>query len=110
MTANATPGKWTLWSRGALLGTLTKDSSDQPSLFCRFQPTNAFDEVRPYFEAQARHIENEDYDELEHIQEQIEALGLELRRVPDGVLLDVSSLIIDGDSAEFIPIPAAHGP
>jgi hypothetical protein len=46
---------------------------------------------------------------LEQIQVQIEALGLELRHEADGALMDVCSLIIDGQEAEFIPIPISNG-
>lgn len=101
---------WSLWLRGNLLGTLTRNGADQPALLCHFEPTAAFDEVRIYFELQALHIDTEDLDGLELIQLRIEALGLELRSDFDGALMDITTLIIDGNSAEFIPIQSQDGP
>ncbi len=62
----------------AVLGHLHVTTLDFPWVYCTFAPTPDFDSLRPLFEAELRLSENEDWDALEKIDEDIAALRLEL--------------------------------
>ncbi len=62
----------------AVLGHLQVTMLDFPWVYCTFAPTPAFEALRPLFERELHLSENEDWDALEKIDEDIAALRLEL--------------------------------
>ncbi len=61
-----------------VLGHLHVTTLDFPWVYCTFAPTPEFDSLRPLFETELRLSENEDWEALEKIDEDIAALRLEL--------------------------------
>ena len=97
---------WLLVLGQTLLGVLTVTSVNQPFFLCSFQPTDEFDQYRLLFEERLRLAEsvdpdNEDWSAVEVIHEQIQGLGLSLKRMNDGAEIKEFLLHVRGDEAWF---------
>lgn len=80
-----------------LLGVLKLSGADFPWHYFKFEPTAAFDEVRPLFDRKET-----DWDNHERASQQIEALGLRLVDATDGEEVKNSSLLyIQGHEARL---------
>jgi hypothetical protein len=53
---------WHLMRGRALLATLTEENVDQPWIICRFEPTAAFEEVRPLLERLVALVDSPTFD------------------------------------------------
>jgi hypothetical protein len=86
-----------------LLGTLIPYASDFPWIFCTFEPTELFAEVKPLFDEEAK-IDPENEEAIaswDAAWGRIEALGLRL--VPEDGSEEVTEMLlhIDGTEASF---------
>jgi len=81
-----------------LLGVLKDSGQDFPWHYFKFEPTAAFDEVRPLFDRR----ETDYWDNQEEASQQIKALGLRLVDATDGTEIENSSLLfIKGHEARL---------
>ena len=71
----------------AVLGHLHVTTLDFPWGYCTFAPTPEFDSLRPLFETELHLSENEEWEALEKIDEDIAALGMELFDPTTGALI-----------------------
>ena len=90
-----------LLTRGAeLLGTLRPDGADFPWVYCTFEPTAAFEEVRELFDEFAA-ADAEDFGAQDECFARIEALGLRLESEEDSRGPGEFFIVIRGDKASI---------
>ena len=93
---------WELYGKSTFYGRLHLDHIDQPWFHCRFEPTEAFQEVQPLFEEEIRLLNSSGkIDEWERSYETIDQLQLELRSTAEHSVITDFLLHIEGDSAWF---------
>ncbi len=93
---------WELKIADALLGLLTFEYTDQPLVFCRFEPQTIFTNYEALFQEELRYLNADAMDDWEHAYTKITALGLTL--VPnDRTIGPITEFIlhIDGERAWF---------
>jgi hypothetical protein len=61
-----------------VLGTLRPNGGDFPWVFCKFEPAEAFEEVRALFDEFTRLADGEDFEAQDESFARIESLGLRL--------------------------------
>jgi hypothetical protein len=89
-----------------LLGVLHVSELDFPWLMCRFEPTPAFEEIRPLFEQELKLSNSEDWQEedsqaWEDIYQRIMDLGIRLDDVNGSETIGEFLLHVEGDHAWF---------
>lgn len=84
-----------------VLGHMRVTELDFPWVLCAFTPTEAFEPLRPLFEAQLRLSEGENWDAYEQVEAEIIALALELRDPETGERISDFLIHFEGDTAWF---------
>ncbi len=79
-----------------LLGTLSRVDGDMPWHHGTFEPTAAFESVRPLFDRERAILDADRMDEWEIAWDEIAAPGLRLEPVNGGEVIDEFLLHIDG--------------
>jgi hypothetical protein len=94
---------WKLMRKDSLLGVLWEETQDQPFFGYRFEPTPAFDDVKPLFDEELALLNENRLSEEDWgvAYEKIDALGLTLVSLDGNKLLDDFLLHIEGDRAWF---------
>ncbi len=102
MTIPSDPPNWELIRRdGTLLGRLTQDGLDPPWVLCRFEPTEHFAPVAHLFAEEIGLLEEDEMDNWAAVEEDVAALGLELRPSGGGTPIREFLLHVDGSRAWF---------
>jgi hypothetical protein len=84
-----------------LLGVLRPRDLDFPWVFCRFEPTKAFDEIRPLFVSELALLEADRMEEWEAAYRQISGRGLRLVNQDDQSETSDFLVHVDGETAWF---------
>jgi hypothetical protein len=92
---------WLLKRGDVLLGTLQNCAPDQPFFFCKFTPTEAFQEIKPLFDEELKLLNDQAMEEWEKAYAVIDALGLRLESPVGGVTIDQFLLHLNGEEAWF---------
>lgn len=93
--------QWELRRGGVTLGILTLDDVDQPWFYCHFEPTEAFEEIKPLFDEELHLLEADEMDAWDKVYEAILSLGLRLQSLDDNTAIEEFLLHIDGNQAWF---------
>ena len=72
-----------LKQKGKLLGTLRSYDLDFPWLLCKFEPAEAFQQIKPLFDEESKLLENDDMEKWEVAYSKIDNLNLELISIED---------------------------
>jgi putative SOS response-associated peptidase YedK len=88
-----------LYRGDRLLGTLNRTGADMPWHLGTFEPTPAFEEVRPLFERELALLNADRMDEWMTAWGEVTALGLRLEPVPASTPIEEFVLHIEGPSA-----------
>ncbi|MFJ2832728.1 hypothetical protein ACIPC1_35130 [Streptomyces sp. NPDC087263] len=102
MQRGAMGAVWRIWRDDELLGTLREFAVDQPVFVCRFEPTEVWATVKPYFDDLSE-VPRPDADGLRTAQvvKKILDLGLILEDADSGEHLENYFLTIKGDVARL---------
>lgn len=92
---------WQLNGKGILYGSLFLERIDQPWYHCRFEPTNAFQEIERLFLEEIRVLNENTFDEWKQCYDAIDLLQLELRSGESQRTIDDFLLHIEGKHAWF---------
>ncbi len=84
-----------------LLGTLRSYDSDFPWINCKFEPSQAFQLVKPLFDEELKLLDEEDWEKYDEAYSLISALNLELINLSEGKVTTDFLLHIQGDEAWF---------
>lgn len=90
-----------LRQKDILLGTLRSYDFDFPWINCKFEPTEAFQAVKPLFDEEVRLINDEDMENWETVYLRIDELNLKLINVENDNVIDDFLLHIENDEAWF---------
>jgi hypothetical protein len=83
------------------LGTLRAYGGDFPWVYCKFEPTAAFEELRPLFDEYSRLLDGEDFSARDACFARIESLGLRLESAGGVRGPGEFSIVIRGDEASL---------
>lgn len=86
---------------GVLLGRMTRVGGEQPLLHYRFQPTPAFDEVAPLFDAELKTFETDDLAGWQQQYDKIRGPGLALELPDGGVYAGDFVIHVEGEKARL---------
>ena len=89
--------------KNKLLGTLRSYTIDQPFIYCKFEPTGAFQQFKPLFDEEVEFMESESFDieEWDAAYRKILDLNLQLIDLTDKSLITEFMLHIKDDKAWF---------
>ncbi|HVE55475.1 MAG TPA: hypothetical protein VNB22_01515 [Pyrinomonadaceae bacterium] len=90
-----------LKQKDKLLGTLRSYDSNFPWINCKFEPTEAFQAIKPLFDEKIEFLESGDFENLEAADKQLENLAIKLVNLEDGKIVNEFLLHIQGDEAWF---------
>ncbi|MCC7103974.1 MAG: hypothetical protein IT307_02410 [Chloroflexi bacterium] len=97
----AADGPWRLCLDNAVLGRLMRRDTDRPWTNCDFEPTDAFERVKPAFDEELQLLNAGWMDDWEEAYERIAALGMTLEDENTGEKITEFLLHIDGKDAWF---------
>ncbi len=84
-----------------LFGVLREYEVDQPWIYCKFEPTEHFSELKPLFDAELEACENGDYEKADEFYYEFERMNLKLIPIDSEERIKHFLLHIKDDEAWF---------